>query len=323
MASSSTRTVIVAAVCGNVAVAVTKFVAAFCTGSSAMLSEGIHSLVDTGNGLLLLWGIHRSRRPPDETHPFGHGLELYFWTLIVAILIFAVGGGVSVYEGVLRLLHPTPLEDPTWNYAVLGLATLFEGSAWFLAFKQFLAVKGDAGLWQAVRRSKDPTTFMVLFEDSAALIGLAVAFVGIAFGHLLGTPYLDAAASVIIGLLLAAVAAVLAHETRGLLTGESADPRVVASIRALAEADPAVERVRRPLTMHLGPEQVLLALDVQFRPGLTAPDVEAAVDRLEAAIRARHPKVRHIYLEAEAITARAGRPQPAAPVETEAPAPGR
>jgi len=323
MASSSTRKVIVAAVSGNLAVATTKFVAAFCTGSSAMLSEGIHSLVDTGNGLLLLWGIHRSRRPPDETHPFGHGLELYFWSLIVAILIFAVGGGVSIFEGIHHLLHPAPMANPIWNYAVLGIATLFEGSAWFLALREFLAIKGEVGVWQAIHRSKDPTTFMILFEDSAALLGLGIAFLGIALGHLLNTPVLDAAASVVIGILLAAVAAVLAYETRGLLIGESADPKVVASIRALVEADPAVERVRRPLTMHLGPEQVLLALDVQFRPGLTAPEVEAAVDRLEAAIRARHPQVRHIYLEAEAITARAGRQPSAAPMESGTTVPAR
>jgi cation diffusion facilitator family transporter len=307
MASPSSKVVIVAAVCGNLAVAVTKFVAAAFTGSSAMLAEGIHSLVDTGNGLLLLLGLRLSRRPPDETHPFGHGLELYFWTLIVAILIFAVGGGVSVYEGILHLVHPAPPGNPAWNYAVLGLAAVFEGAAWCFALRGFLAVKGEKGVWEAVHDSKDPTTFLVLFEDSAALLGLLIAFLGIFLGQLLDAPFLDGLASVLIGLILAAVAAVLAYECRGLLLGESADPKTVDSIRALVEADPAVEHVRRPLTMHFGPEQVLLNLDVQFRRGLSAAEVEAAVDRLETAIRARHPEIKHIFLEADAIRTRPAR----------------
>jgi cation diffusion facilitator family transporter len=306
MASPSSRLVIAAAITGNLAVAVTKFVAAAFTGSAAMLAEGIHSLVDTGDGLLVLLGMHLSRRPPDETHPFGHGLDLYFWTLIVAILIFAVGGGMSVLEGILHLLDPAPLENPAWNYAVLGLAAVFERAAWGVALKGFVAVKGTKGIWEAVHESKDPTKFVVLFEDTAALLGLLIAFLGILLGQLLGIPSLDGLASILIGLILAAVAVVLAYESRGLLLGESADPKTVASIRALAEADSAVERVRHPLTMHFGPEQVLLNLDVQFRRGLSAPELEPAVDRLEAAIRARHPQIKHIFLEGDAIRARPG-----------------
>jgi cation diffusion facilitator family transporter len=319
MTSSPSKLAILAAIAGNLAVAVTKFVAAAVTGSSAMLAEAFHSLVDTGNGLLLLLGLHLSRRPPDEGHPFGHGLELYFWSLVVAILIFGVGGGLSVYEGVRHLLHPAPPEDPTWNYIVLALAALFEGASWLVALKGFLATKGDGSLWEEVHGSKDPTTFLVLFEDSAALVGLLLAFLGICLGHWLGNPYLDGLASVLIGLVLAVVAAVLAFESRGLLLGESADPKTVAGIRALAEADPAVERVRRPLTMHFGPEQVLLNLDVQFRPGLSAPEVEQAVDRLEAAIRARYPQVKQMFLEAEAITGRGRAPGAARPAGGEGP----
>jgi cation diffusion facilitator family transporter len=302
MGSSSSRLVILAAIAANLGVAAIKFVAAAFSGSSAMLSEGIHSLVDTGNGLLLLLGLRLSQRPPDEEHPFGHGLELYFWTLIVAILIFAVGGGMSIYHGVLHLLDPSLPRDPTWNYVVLGAATLFEGAAWFVALKGFLTVKGRWGFWQAIHRSKDPTTFMVLVEDSAALLGLLVAFLSLLLGQLLGNPYLDGVASILIGLILAVVAGVLAYESRGLLIGESASPETVASIRALAEADSAVERVRRPLTMHFGPDQILLNLDVQFKSGLSAAEVEAAVDRLEEAIRRKHPQVKRIFLEAEAIT---------------------
>jgi cation diffusion facilitator family transporter len=314
VAASSSKVVIFAGIAANVAVALTKFVAAAFTGSSAMLSEGVHSLVDSGNGLLLLLGINLSQRPPDEEHPFGHGLELYFWTLIVAILVFAVGGGISFYEGVLHLLNPAELKDPTWNYIVLGLAALFEGSAWVVALKGFLAAKGERGFWQAIHRSKDPTTFMVLVEDSAALLGLSIAFVGIFLGHLLDNPYLDGAASILIGVVLALVAGLLASESRGLLIGESADPEIVASIRALAETDPAVERVRRPLTMHFGPDQILLNLDVQFRIGLSAAEMESAVDRLEEAIRRKHPQVKRIFLEAEAITRPArSREQPVGP----------
>jgi cation diffusion facilitator family transporter len=302
MAAATSKTAVYAAIAGNLAVAVTKFIAAFLTGSSAMLSEGIHSVVDTGNGLLLLWGIRRSRRPPDPSHPFGHGKELYFWTLIVAILIFAVGGGMSVYEGIVHLRHPSELKDPTWNYVVLALAAVFEGFAWTVAYKQLRETRGRRNLWAAVRASKDPTTFTVLVEDSAAMLGLLVAFLGVYLGQRLHNPYLDGAASIVIGVILGAVAVVLARESKGLLVGESADPEVLASIRALAEADPAVERVGPPLTMHLGPHEVLLNLDIQFRKGLSAAEVEAAVDRLEKAIRAKHPEVKRIFIEAESLT---------------------
>jgi cation diffusion facilitator family transporter len=268
-----------------------------------MLSEGIHSVVDTGNGLLILLGIRMSKRPADAGHPFGYGKELYFWTLIVAILIFAVGGGMSVYGGIQHLRHPVPLADPTWNYAVLGFAVVFEGFAWIVAFKEFRVTNKERNIWKAIRASKDPTIFTVLFEDSAAMLGLLVAFLGIFFSHQLNNPYLDAVASIFIGLILALVAILLAYESKGLLVGEGADKATVASIIKIAESDPAVERVMPPLTMHFGPHEILVNLDIKFRPGISAEEIEAAVDRLEAGIRKAHPDVKRIFIEAESITA--------------------
>ncbi|HJQ69443.1 MAG TPA: cation diffusion facilitator family transporter [Blastocatellia bacterium] len=303
MASASSKKAVYAAIAGNLAIAITKFIAAYITGSSAMLSEGIHSVVDTGNGMLLLLGIRLSRKPADPTHPFGHGKELYFWTLIVAILIFAVGGGMSIYEGISHIKHPVMLRDPLWNYLVLGFALFFEGFAWSVAFKEFRKTQGKMSVWKAVRASKDPTTFTVLFEDSAAMLGLLVAFLGIFFGQRLNNPYLDGVAAIIIGLILAVVAVLLAYESKGLLVGEGASRETIENICALAQADPGVERVMPPLTMHFGPQEVLLNLDIKFCPGLSAEEIEASVDRIEAEIRKRHPEIKRIFIEAEAITA--------------------
>jgi cation diffusion facilitator family transporter len=305
MASGGSKTVIYAAMAGNLAIAITKFVAATVTGSSAMLSEGIHSFVDTGNGLLLLFGIRQSQKPPDDAHPFGRGKELYFWTLIVAILIFAVGGGISIYEGVNHLRHPAPLQDPTWNYVVLGFALAFEGAAWTVAYRAFRKVKGDLSYWAAVRASKDPTTFTVLFEDSAAILGLVTAFLGIALGHALNLPQLDGAASIVIGSILATVAVFLAYESKGLLIGEGVEPGTLASIRALTEADPAVVRLVRALSLHFGPNDVLLTMEIAFEPNLSAGAVASAIERLDQAVRRRHPEVRHIFLEAQSLAGQA------------------
>ncbi|MEX0937884.1 MAG: cation diffusion facilitator family transporter [Pirellulales bacterium] len=305
MASASSSPIAVyAAIVGNLAIAITKFAAAAFTGSSAMVSEGIHSVVDTGNGVLLLFGIRRSKRPPDETHPFGHGKELYFWTLIVAILIFAVGGGMSIYEGVTHLKHPHPLHDPTWNYVVLGLAMVFEAVAWWIAYREFRKTSGSRPFLQAVRTSKDPTTFTVLFEDSAAMAGLIVAFVGILAGQLFNNPAFDGIASIAIGVILALVALGLAYESKGLLVGEAADPTTLAGIRELALAESSFVKVAAPLTMHLGPREVLLNLDIQLRPELTADQIEVAIDRLERAIRERYPAITRIFIEVESLTKR-------------------
>ena len=302
--ASESKVAVFAAIAGNLAIAVMKFAAAAFTGSSAMLSEGIHSVVDTGNGGLLLLGIHKSKKPADEMHPFGYGKELYFWSLIVAVLIFAVGGGISVYEGIIHIIHPVPLEDPTWNYVVLGLAMIFEGIVFIIALREFNAQKGkDETYWQAIKVSKDPTTFTVLFEDSAAMLGLVVAFIGVFLAHYFHNPYLDGAASIFIGVILASVAVLLAYESKGLLVGEGANPETLKNIRKLAKAEPGVEKVINPLTMHFGPHTVLLTVDIEFDKKLSALEVEETVDRLEKSIRREHPDIKHIYIEAGAVAA--------------------
>jgi cation diffusion facilitator family transporter len=297
---TESRTAIFAAIAGNVAIAATKFVAAFFTGSSAMLSEGIHSLVDTGNGGLLLLGFHKSQKPPDANHPFGHGKELYFWSLVVAILIFALGGGMSVYEGVTHLFHPAVLHS-NWNYVVLAFAIIFESFSFYFAFRAFRTEMSGQGVFRTIRTSKDPTTFTVLFEDTAALLVLIVAFLGIFLGHMLNNPYLDGVASIVIGCILAVVAGFLAYESKGLLIGEGVDPKVLASIRTLAAADPAVEEVRKSLTMHFSPDDVLLTLDIRFKKKLKSDGIAAAVNRLEKKIRDRHPEIKHIFIEAKSL----------------------
>lgn len=299
--ASESRTAIFAAIAGNLAIAATKFIAASVTGSSAMLSEGIHSLVDTGNGGLLLLGVRQSEKPADDAHPFGHGKEVYFWSLIVAIFIFALGGGMSVYEGVIHIAHPRQLEDPTWNYVVLGIAIVFESVSFYFAFKAFRTELGDQGIWQTVRASKDPTTFTVMFEDTAALLGLLVALAGIALGHALKNPYLDSVASIVIGVILGLVAIFLAYESKGLLIGEGVDAQTLESIRAIASADESVVEVRNALTMHFGPSDVLLAVDIRFQKQLTSTDIAAAIDRLEKKIRDQHPEVKRIFIEAKAL----------------------
>ena len=297
---TESRTAIFAAIAGNLAIAATKLVAAFFTGSSAMLSEGIHSLVDTGNGGLLLLGFRLSQKPPDANHPFGHGKELYFWSLVVAILIFALGGGMSVYEGITHLSHPQ-VHNSIWNYVVLGFAIVFESISFYFAYKAFRREMSGQGVFRTIRASKDPTTFTVLFEDTAALLGLIVAFLGIFLGHQLNNPYLDGVASIIIGVILAVVAGFLAYESKGLLIGEGVDAAVLASIRAIARADPAVKEVRKSLTMHFSPNDVLLTLDIGFKKHLTAEKIAAAVNRLEEKIRERHPEIKHIFIEAKSL----------------------
>jgi len=296
--------VIYAAIAANLAIAATKFTAAAFTGSSAMVSEGIHSLVDTGNGGLMLLGVHQSRKPADERHPFGYGKELYFWTLIVAIVIFAVGGGVSAYEGLLHVIHPKPFENPLLNYIVLGVAFVFEGYSFLVAYKTFQLEKGEQGIWESIETSKDPTTYTVLFEDSAALLGLVVAFVGVLLAHKLNNPYFDGIASIMIGIILAVVAVLLAYESKGLLVGEAVDPATLKNIRRIAESDPRVEKVKSALTMHFGPETVLLAMDLQFRKNLSAAEVENSIDVLEDKIRKQHEEVKHIFIESDSISPR-------------------
>ncbi len=298
MASQSgSKTVIYAALIGNFLIAATKFVAAFLTGSSAMLSEGIHSLVDTGNGFLLLYGLHRAARPADRTHPFGHGRELYFWSFVVALLVFALGAGVSFYEGVVHILHPEPVENPTVNYVVLGLSLLFEGGSWLVALKEFRHAKGALGWWQAFRQSKDPTVYTVLFEDSAALIGLLIALAGIAAAHAFDIPELDGVASLGIGLLLAATAVFLAREAKGLLMGEAASPEIQSRLLAIVQADPAVRSANGVVTVHLGPNQIVASLSVEFEDHASVNEVEACVERVEARLKAEVPEISGVFIK--------------------------
>lgn len=297
----------------NLLIAVTKFIAAGVTGSSAMLSEGIHSVVDTGNEVLLLLGLKKSQKPADARHPFGHGKELYFWSLIVAVALFGVGGGMSVYEGITHLQHPRALEGLAWSYGVLGAAFVFELVSWVIAVRGLLPEIRKEGFWQAMRTSKDPSVVTVLFEDSAALAGLVVAFLGVFLGHRLHNPYADGIASIVIGAILAGVSLFLAYESKGLLLGESAGPEVVEDIQSLARAIPAVVDVQRPLTMHFGPDEVLVNLEIDFRPDATAADITTAIERLEKEVRERHPEVGRIFIEAKSLKAK--RPEASKPVE--------
>jgi cation diffusion facilitator family transporter len=283
--------VIYAALVGNLLVAATKFAAAAITGSSAMLSEAVHSLVDTGNEVLLLHGLRRAARAPDQSHPFGHGREVYFWSFVVALSVFALGSGVSVYEGIHHVLEPVPITRPAVNYVVLALALVFEGASWRVAFKEFRGEKGEQSFLEAARRSKDPTTFMVLFEDTAAVLGLLLAFVGTLAAHLFGLPVLDGIASIAIGILLALVAAFLARESKGLLIGEPAQSEVTDAICAIVGREPGIERASGLFTVHVGPRQVVAGISVDFRDDLTARQVEDIVARVEGRVREAHPEI--------------------------------
>ena len=301
MAASTSKNVIFAALAGNCAIAVTKLIAALFTGSAAMMSEAIHSAVDTGNQIILLIGLRRAARPATETHPFGHGLQLYFFTFVVAVLIFGVGAVVSVLHGIERIAAPEPIANPWVNYLVLGLAVVFEGASWLIALKAFNRERGDRPFFSVIRSSKDPTVFTVLFEDTAALMGLVVALVGVICSHLLNLPVLDGVASIVIGGILAVTAGFLAFESQSLLTGEAADPATREGIRAIAVAEPGVEGLNDARTMHFGPNEILVALSLDFRNDLSAADVEDTVARLEQKIRHAYPQAGRIYVEAQSF----------------------
>jgi len=295
---AGSKLAIYGAIAANVAIAATKFIVAGITGSSAMLSEGIHSSVDTFNGVLLLVGIRLSRRPATPEHPFGHGKELYFWSLIVAVLIFGLGGGLSFFEGVQHIRHPQPLRDPTWNYVVLAAAALFESASFAIALRQFRRQAGATPFWEAIHRSKDPTTYTVLAEDAAALAGLAIAAAGIALGHRLDMPVLDGVASVAIGLLLAAVATLLTWESRGLLIGEGIRPETARAIRGIALAQPNVRDAGRVLSMYVGPDDALVTMDLQFDEGTETRDAALTVAAVEQQVRKRFPMIKRLFIEA-------------------------
>jgi len=299
--AGSSKIAIYGAIAANSAIAISKFIAAFFTGSSAMLSEGIHSLVDTGNGILLLLGIKRSQRPPDQKHPFGYGNEIFFWSFVVAILIFALGGGIAIYEGVQHLLHPRQLANVQWNYVVLILAVIFEASALRIALREFKTTRRDRPFFQALRESKDSTTIAVVVEDSAALAGLAIALLSVFLGQVTGWIYFDGLGSVLIGLLLLAVSFFFAAECKALLVGEGLGAANVEKIQAILDDEQRISRYNRPLSLYFGPNEVLVNLDVNFNDGLSADEIEETIDRLEERIKSAVPKVNRIYIEAETI----------------------
>jgi len=275
MSSESNKIVVYAALFGNLAIALVKFVAAYITNSSAMLSEAIHSVVDTLNEILLLYGMKKAEQRPDALHPFGYGRELYFWAFIVALMVFALGAIVSIYQGIQHIIHPEEMQDPMINYVVLGIAILCEGFSWFVALKTFRKMKGKMGYFEAFRRSKGPTTFTVLFEDTAALIGLFIALTGIFLAHQLNIPELDGAASILIGVVLAVSAWLLGRETKGLLLGETADPRLRENVLNIAQQDAAVYSANGVLTEQMGAHQVIASLSLEFKDDLTSDEIEA------------------------------------------------
>jgi len=291
--------VIYAALAANLGIAVAKFVAAAISGSSSMLTEGVHSLVDTGNQGLLLYGQYRGKRPPDADHPFGYGRELYFWAFIVAILIFGLGAGVSIYEGWKHIAAPEELRDPLINYVVLAIAFALEGTSWWIAMREFARSKGDLGWWQAIKESKDPSGFIVLFEDSAALAGLVVAGAGVWASHHWGDPRIDGWASIVIGVILAGVAMLLAREAKGLLIGERANPDMIAAIRTLLEAEPCITHVNHVRTIHTAPDRVFVAVSADFADTLPMGEAETLIERLEHRLKAQEPKLSSIYIRPE------------------------
>jgi cation diffusion facilitator family transporter len=300
---SSSRTVLYAAIAGNLLVAATKFGAAAWTGSSAMLSEAIHSTVDTGNELLLLYGLRRSKTRADRDHPLGHGREVYFWSFVVALLVFTVGAGLTIYQGVQHVSRPEPVQHRGVSYLVLALSALFEGGSWWITLRAFKGTHRYANVYRAIRNSKDPPSFIVLFEDSAALIGLVIAFAGIYLSARLHWPVLDGVASILIGLVLAVAALMMARETKGLLIGERADQTIVDSILRIAERIEGISHAHGLLAVHLAPQQIVVALSLEFADRLTAPEIEAKVVELERKVRGMHPAVIALFVKPQSSDA--------------------
>lgn len=298
---SQSKTAIITALAANFGIAAIKFVAAWFTGSSAMLSEGIHSLVDTANEWLLLLGLRKSQQPATERRPFGYGRELYFWAFMVAVFIFIIGGGLSLYDGIDHIRHPAPLHSPTWNYVVLAVAFCFDGVSFLVARRTFNSQRGNQPFWKAFRDSKDPSIFVVLFEDASDLLGLLIAFLGVFLSHMLDMPVLDGVASVLIGLLLFVVAGLLLRETKSLLLGEPAEPTLLQKITDLVQAEPTVVNTAPPLSSYLSPHELLVVLPIEFRPDLPAAQLTETVNQLRTAIEAAHPDVRHIFIQPTAL----------------------
>ena len=300
MATESVRAVI-AAVAGNLAIAVCKMVAAGFSGSAAMLSEAIHSIVDAGNGGLMLYGMRRSKKSADREHPFGYGHELYFWTLVVGMLIFGVGGGMSIVTGVMHIVNGTHAEASAWNYGVLGVAAIFEGISWTFGLRAFRQEQRGRGVLETIQQTKDPTTFSVLLEDSAALLGLALAFIGIFLADRLGLPWIDGVSSIGIGLLLCVIALVMVYESKSLLIGEGVGRQTAEALREIIASEPAVESIGRLGSMYLGPDDIMLAIEVRFRRDRPPGAVRDAIARIKQAILERYPRIRHVLLDAGSI----------------------
>ena len=296
MVEHTSRTAIIAALVGNLLIAATKGVAAAISGSSAMLSESVHSFVDSGNEVLLLYGQHRAKKPPDRSHPLGYGREIYFWSFVVALLIFALGAGVSIYEGFIHIRHPEAIQRPAINYAVYGISALFEGVSWWFGWKAFSGIMGSRGIFDTVRVTKDPTTFMVLFEDSAALIGIVIAVVATYLALYFHKPWIDGAGSICIGLVLAAVAVLLARESKALLIGERARPELSEAIQEMVRNQAGVIRVEGILTSQLSPDQVIATIGVELDDNLRTPDIEKLIGHLETELRKKHPDLFRVFV---------------------------
>jgi cation diffusion facilitator family transporter len=294
---ASSKTPIYTAFVANIIIAITKLAAATFTGSSAMASEGIHSLVDTSNEVLLLLGIHKSQKPPDEKRPFGYGKELYFWSFMVSLLFFAMGGGFSIYEGIEHLSHPEEITNPVWNYAILGVAFVLDGYSLMTALKEFNRQRGKTPFWKAVRASKDPTTFVVLFEDAADVIGITIAFTGILMSLLLKNPIFDGIASIMIGVLLTLVAILLVRESYSLLMGETSSKEELQEILVLVEHHPDVHKLSTHASMYMSPEEVILLLKIEFEHGRQTQDLVHIVKNLRQTIQTTYPHYKHLFIE--------------------------
>ncbi|MCB1592911.1 MAG: cation transporter [Alphaproteobacteria bacterium] len=305
--ASGSKKVIIAALIGNSLIAVTKFMAAAFTGSSAMISEGIHSLVDVGNQVLLLFGLKQAKKPADERFPFGHGKEIYFWSFVVALLLFALGSGLSIYEGLEHIKHPGEITAPIVNFVVLGAAILFEAGSCYVAIVEFNKSRGKASFIKAVRQGKDPALFVVLFEDIAAMSGLLVALIGLTLALVTGNPFWDGVASVGIGLVLGLTAVFLAYETKGLLIGEAANPEIVRDVREKISALPEVTGVNEVLTLHMGPDFILVTISADFENNLPVGQIEKVIQKIDQQIKQDHPLVKRVFIEAEAASTQAAR----------------
>lgn len=300
----SDKKVIYAALFGNSAIAVMKFAVSVFSGSAAMLAEGFHSTADSVNQMMLLIGHKRAVRPPDEKHPFGYGKEIYFWAFVVAVTIFFVGASLSIYEGVKKIFHPEPIKSLYLSLAVLGISILFEAYPWWIAYseaRRLKSKKGLSGFLDMAVRSKNPTVMVVLFEDTAAMVGLFVAAAGISLAHITQMPVFDAAASILIGVILLILALFLARETKNLLIGESAGIRDRVKIRGAICRLPEVKNCGQLLTMHLGPEDILVNMEVEFRDDLSTDQMEAVIDRMEMDIKKAVPEVSKVFIEAQSL----------------------